>query len=129
MEQREELLSELAEFDRGYTSTALKLENRVTLCWIGTVTLAALASVIGLIPFSPPVPGWAVSLIAGAASGLEWLRRTTHWRALANIHHALAFEAREFAVRLKREMPNPPSADQIARISKEWREAQDVCIR
>jgi hypothetical protein len=63
-----------------------------------------------------------VSVCAAVAAGCEIVSKKAPWREKSNAHYARRDQISALIKRLKYEIPTPPTEDQIAMISREYRE-------
>jgi hypothetical protein len=90
------------------------------LFWL-QMAAAGAALVLGLIP-SNSIKPWMVSLVAGVAAGCEFVVRGRKLREHVNWFFACQDAADDLLSRLRHEMPHPSTWENVAGISKEFRE-------
>ena len=90
------------------------------LFWLQMAAVGA-AFVLGLVP-SKSIKPWTVSLVTGVAAGCEFVVRGRKLRERANWFLACQDTAGDLLSRLRHEMPHPITWENVADISKEFRE-------
>jgi hypothetical protein len=90
------------------------------LFWLQMAAVGA-AFVLGLVP-SKSIKPWTVSLVTGVAAGCEFVVRGRKLRERANWFLACQDTADDLLSRLRHEMPHPITWENVADISKEFRE-------
>jgi hypothetical protein len=126
-----DLLSEMEAKRKEAESGAKWREFWIRIYWYGSVFFGALATVSGFVANAAVVKAhidiqpWMISLSAGIAGGLEVFRYKTTWREKSDTCYALRDTVAGLIARLRYEIPDPPTADQIALISREFRSAKE----
>jgi hypothetical protein len=91
--------------------------------WVQMIALGS-ASFLGLIP-SASIKPWMISILAAVAAGCLILVREAKYREKADWFYARRDVARSLINRLKYEMPEAVSLENVAAISKEFRQTKE----
>jgi hypothetical protein len=129
--RRSALQSELRSDEvRAYASALrLKLANRLFLYF--ALAAAVVASIAGLAAGQPVVLAhaqilpWQVSLLTAAATSAEILRRRRRWREKCDAFYALRDSIRRFNQQLRYELPEHPTVEDIAEVSRRYTAARE----
>jgi hypothetical protein len=129
IERRDRLIVELTD-DREKARAAVKpLDRNVRWCRWGTIFALSCASTLGFVATIPllrdSIAPWVISAFALAASGIEILRQRMAWRDKAKAWYARRDEVHKLIDRLQYQLPESPTADQIARIAEEFGKVRD----
>jgi hypothetical protein len=119
--RRESLEKELDEERINAKREALKLERYISILFWLQMIAGGTASLLGLTRFEWVTP-WMVSVIAAVATACAVVVRQAKMREKANWHWACRDNAHALLSRLRYEMPEPITLDNVAAISKEYRQ-------
>jgi hypothetical protein len=122
----DELAAQIKAAEDKHRRDARLIELRIDTCWWGTIVLGGLAVALGFVaPGLKEWPGWTVqpwmvSLVAGASTGLELIRRRRGWRGKSDAFYRAADRFHGLWHRFRYQMPNPPTPDQVADVDREY---------
>jgi hypothetical protein len=118
---RKDLENELQSYSNKRGEQARNYEFWIAFLFWLQMAAAGAAFVLGLLP-SESIRAWMVSLVAGVAAGCEFVVRGRKLRERANWFFACRDTADDLLSRLRHEMPHPITWENVAGISKEFRE-------
>jgi hypothetical protein len=122
--RKNRLITELEGEARKHEKGASRNQFMVSASFYASLLFGGLAVAAGLIK-SIPIPSEVISLFAALGTGATFLSREAKYRAIADWHYAVRDTANQLIARLNYEMPFPVTRENVASISKEWRQKRE----